>query len=882
MTPMPPSLATRLLEARLPGTVGEFLVGDLEEAYRARVETAGSLRANCWYWWETAMVLVRRWPRSATSPSMAAAPWWRGLRGDVRQGLRVGRRAPLFTTLVVLTFALGLGAAGAIFSVLHPVLLQGAPYPDADRLVTINDPDNHGEASNIGYPTFTDVARESRSLEHLAAMSSWTPILGGRGDAVQLSGQRVTHDFFRTLGVQPSLGRDFLPEEDSHAGRNAVVILGHGFWQARFAGDSGIIGRTIQLSDRAVTVIGVMPRSFESLLSRTAMVWAPLGYEEGDGPACRDCRHLRVIARRRASVTPATLQAELLQISTAMVRQFPGNYARAGFVIIPLNALLLRNVRPVLLAITGAVALLLLIACVNVTNLFLGRGLLRSSEFAVRSALGAGSVPLIRQVLVEALLLALAGGILGAGIAYAGVRLLVHLAPPGIPRLDQVTVNGTVLGFLFLLATLCGVIAGTAPAIAARRTNLGGLLRAGGRSIIGRTSRQLRAALVVVEVAVALVLLTGTGLLLRSLDRLLAVPTGFDAPGLVSLPLQTYGSRYAEDATVHQFYARVLDQVRSVPGVSGAAVVSQLPLSGDFDTWGIHTEVKQSINPADDPDGFRYAISPGYLATMGIPLLRGRDITPDDNATAPPVVMINATMARRIFGTADPLEQRLRIGGDQSPLRTVVGITGDTRQQGLDVGPESQIYLPAVQNQFADSRMVLVVRGPRADPALVVPAVREAIAQIDPTVPIASVVTMTEYVQLNAATRRFALVLFQLFGAAALTLAALGLYGVLAASVIERTREIGIRSALGATSGRILGQVARSALRLAGLGVVVGLATSLAGTGLLQSLLFEVSPTDQVTYFAVCGLLLLVSLVAAIVPGWRAVRVAPAVALREE
>ncbi|MEO8140085.1 MAG: ADOP family duplicated permease [Gemmatimonadota bacterium] len=880
MMPTPPRIPTRLLAHRLPEAAAEYLLGDLEERYQMILAERGAGAANRWYWWQATTAIFRPWPR--TDADMGTAPWWNGLGREVRHGLRVARRAPLFSTLVVLTFALGLGAAGAIFSVLNPVLLQGAPYPDAERLISINDPDMHGEMHNIGYLTYRDIARENHTLERLAAMSYWTPILGGQGDASQLSGQRVTSDFFPTLGVQPALGRGFLPEDDSPAGRNTVVILSHAIWQARFAGDSGIIGRTIQLSDRAVTVIGVMPQSFESLLAPTAELWAPLGYADGDGFACRDCRHLRVIARRKADASLATTVADLNQLSANLVQLYPRTYAVAGFVITPLHELLVGGVRPVLLAISVAVALLLLIACVNVTNLFLGRALVRSGEFAVRSALGAGSVPLVRQVLIEALVLSVAGGILGVGIAYGGIKLLLGLAPTGVPRLAQVTMNGSVIGFVFVLATVTGMLAGIAPAISARRANLGGLLRSGSRNIVGRTSRRLRAALVVVEVALALMLLTGAGLLLRSLGKLLEVSPGFEAQGLVSLALQTYGSRYQEDGAVHRYYAQVVERVRGIPGVTGAAVVSQLPLSGDYDKYGIHTETAITLNPGEDPDAFRYGVSPGYLETMGIPLIRGRDMTAADDSAASPVMMINATMAKRLFPAIDPLGQRVRVGGDDSPFRTIVGIVGDVRQQGLDVGGEAQVYMPSVQNPFADSRMVLVVRGRADDPTALVPAVREALRGIDPAVPIATVSTMTSYVSQNAATRRFAMTLFQLFGVAALSLAALGLYGVLAASVIERTREIGIRSALGATRWRILAQVADSALRLTGLGVGIGLVGALGGTAMLRSLLFGVAPTDHLTFAVVGGLLLLVALLAASVPAWRAAAVDPAVVLREE
>ncbi len=880
MIPAPPRLATRLLTRRLPREVSEFLLGDMEERFQALHAAGQPGRAWCWYWKETALACLRRWPAPHTAAD-SRGRLWAGLLGDLRHGLRVARRAPLFASLVILTFALGLGAAGTMFSVLQPVLLSGAPYPHAERLLLISDPTRDGELGQLGYETFHNLRQQSRSLERSAAMAYWTPVLTGNGDAARLLGQRVTHDFFQVLGVRPALGRDFLPTGDVPAERNGSVILSHGLWQSRFGGDSAIIGRTIQVSDRAMMVIGVMPRSFESLILNGAELWAPLGYAVGEQQACRDCRHLRMIARLAPGVSLAAARQELHQLSVGLVAQYPTQYAEPGFTTRPLNEALTRSVRPVLLAITSAVALLLLIACVNVTNLFLGRALLRSPEFAVRSALGAGSLPLIRQVIAEGVVLALVGGVVGVGLAYAGTRLVVRLAPAGVPRMDQVALNGAVLGFTLLLATVAGILAGVAPAIAARRANLAGLLRQGGRSIIGALSRRVRAGLVVVEVAIALVLLTGAGLLLRSLGNLLEVPVGFRAEGVVAFELQTFGSRYFEDDPVYRYFDQVVAAVRAVPGVTNAAVTSQLPLSGDFDTWGIHPEFADDQNPALDPSAFRFSVSPGYLETMEIPVLRGRGLTPQDDSLAPQVAVINSVLARRRFPGTDPIGQRIRIGGGASQFRTVVGIVGDVRHQGLDAGEEAQVYLPTVQHHFADSRMVLVVRGTGALAALV-PAVRAAIRGVDPTVPIATVNRMTDLVAQNAATRRFALTVFQGFGLAALLLAALGLYGVLAASVTERTREIGIRSALGASRGSILGLVARSAFALTGLGVVLGVGGALVGTELLTSLLYGVTPTDRATLVAVGALLLVVALAAAVVPAWRAVRVDPVVALREE
>jgi putative ABC transport system permease protein len=798
---------------------------------------------------------------------------------DLRQGARVLRRAPLFSTLVVLTFAIGLGATAAIFSVLDPVLLRGAPYPAADRLLMLWSREADGSSSNVGFLTFRDVERATRSLSQIAVMSYWTPVLRGSDESSRLSGQRVSHRFFATLGVQPELGRDFRPEEDHSTTRNEV-ILSHGLWQGHFGGDRGIVGRTITLSDRSYTVIGVMSRRFESLLAPEAQLWAPLGYEDTDPWACRGCQHLRMIGRLADGVPVAAAATELNAISASMVREHPTDYSATGLVLTPFNSYLSGPVRPALLATAGAVALLLLIACVNVMNLYLGRAARRTQEFAVRTALGAGAWPLVRQVLAEAVVLALLGGGVALLLAYAAVQGMLRLAPAGLPRLDQVAVNLDVFLFTFVVAALAGIGGGLLPATAARRANIGSLMRQGGRSI-ARAGRRIRTTLVVAEVALALVLLAGAGLLVRSLGRLLAVDPGFDPGGLVTLELDPFGSRYDSVATIEAYYQKILEGVRALPGVTGAATTTQLLLSGDYDSWGVHLESKPSANPAEDPGSFRYGVTADYLATMKIPLLRGRDLSPTDDGTAVPVLLINAAMARKLFPEVDPLGQRVKIGGTDGPWRTIVGVTGDVHHQSLDADGELEMYVPTSQSPYAESRRVLVVRGGRV-PAQLVPAIRRVIREVDPAVPVATVATMADHIQHRTATRRFARAVFQVFAGVATLLAALGLYGVLSSGVAERTRELGIRSALGATRRRLLALVLGHALRLTLVGMSVGVAGALLLTGLLRSLLFGVTPTDPTTFLVTAVLLLLVALVSASVPALRAGRVEPAVVLREE
>lgn len=881
MNPTPPRLALRLLALRVPEQELEFVLGDLTERFDEQVAVRGPAAARRWFWAEALLLAFRPWPVRAPVELWATGDGrLAALIRDCRYGLRSLGKAPFFASLVIVTFAIGLGASAAIFSVLDPVLLRGAPYPAADRLLTVWAREKDGSESNIGYLTFHDIQRETRTLGHVAALSYWTPTLRAADASERLTGQRVTRDYFATLGVRPALGRDFTVEED-HSATRTVVILSHGLWERRFGGDPAIVGRTITLSDRSYTVIGVMPRNFESLLAPQAQLWAPLGYELSDPQACRSCQHLRMVGRLKDGVTLGAAAAELNGLSEAMVRANPTDYSAPGMILVSLNDYLIRAVRPVLLATAAAVGLLLLIACVNVMNLFLGRAVKRTSEFAVRTALGAAAGPLVRQVLAEAVMLALAGAVLGIGLAYAAVAGLVRLAPPGVPRLDQVAVNLDVILFTFVVATLAGIAAGLAPAFAALRANLAELLRQGGRSIIGRGSRRVRTILVVAEVALALVLLAGAGLLVRSLGHLLAVDPGFKADGLVTLELEAAGSRYDSAVAINQLFATVAERVGALPGVASVGAVSQLPLSGDFDSYGIHLESRPNANPAEDPSAFRFAVTPGYLRTMEIPLIRGRELLASDDATAPPVVLINETMARRLYPGQDPLGQRVKFGGTDGPWRTIVGVVGDVHHQSLEAGEEMEFYHTATQAPFPDSRLVLVVRA-TGDPGSLVPSIRQAIREIDPAVPIATVSTMTEYIRARAAIRLFARAIFQVFAAVALVLAALGLYGVLAGSVTERTREIGIRSALGAPRGSLLALVVRHALKLTVIGMAIGLGGALALTQLLHSLLFGVTPTDPATFAAVGLLLLLVALVAAGIPALRASRVDPAVVLREE
>jgi putative ABC transport system permease protein len=887
--PKPPALAEWWLALALPPDIREAFLGDLEERFRSEILPARGLRAaRRWYWLEAlraplALPLPDRWGSSTAQPlnhSTARDALMTTLLRDLRLALRLLGRQPGFTAVVTLTLALGIGATTAIYSAVHPILVESLPYPDAGRLVMVWEHEKNGETSNVGYATFRDVADGSASFDHVAAMAYWETILTGTAEPERLFGQSVSATFFRMLGAAPALGRDFTAAEDVPEAPRAV-ILSHALWRARFGGDSSVVGRAIALGGFPYTVVGVMPAGFENVLSPDAQLWRPLRYDASLPQACRTCRHLRAVGRLKADVSPAAARRELAVLHARMVADHPTEYASTGFTVPTLHAQVTGGVRPALLALVAAVALVLLIACANVANLLLARGAQREGEFAVRTALGAGRGRLIRQILTESLVLAAAGGVLGVGLAIAGVRALIALAPPDLPRLEAIAVNGEVLAVALLVTTIVGVGFGLAPAWHAARTEpRAGLHQQTRHSIGGR--RALRSSLVVSEVALALLLLVGSGLLFRSMQRLLGVSPGFDPDRLFTLQVQTGGPRFQTDSATWAFFERVRAAARDLPGVEAVGLTSQLPLSGEFDAYGIHLESRPVANPEEDPSAFRFGVSPGYLEAMRISVLRGRTLEESDRGDAPPVVLINQALARRAWPGEDPVGQRIRLGGvADGPWRTVVGIAGDVRHLSLSAEVPNAVYVPETQWFGADNAMSLIVRT-RGDPEALIPAVRRAVRALDPDQPIVRVALMSRVVEASAAERRFTLVLFEAFGLLAVVLSAAGIYGVLAGAVAERRREIGVRTALGATQRDILGLVLRQGLTLTAAGAVIGLGAAALLTRAIDDLLFQVPRLDPVTYAGVTLLMALVAGVACWVPARRAVRVDPVAATRGE
>jgi putative ABC transport system permease protein len=808
---------------------------------------------------------------------------------DVGYAVRQLRNRPAFSFTAILILALGIGASTAIFSAVNPILFKSLPYPHPERLMTIFEMKDGGSRLP-SFGTFEALSEQRRSFDAMAVMKVWRPAMVGIGEPEFFWGQRVSADYFRALGVHPVLGRDFQASDDQLHGPN-FLIMSDRLWHRRFAADPNIIGRGITLetsrdfdATSSYTIIGVMPADFENVLAPESELWAPLQYDASlpdDGKEWG--HHLQMIARLKAGTGKEQAAAELDTLlppfGRAHAKGFEGGGGvPQGAIVTSLHDNLIAGVKPALLAILGAVVLVLLIACVNVTNLLLARASQRRGEFAMRAALGAGQMRLLRQLLTESLLLAAIGGLVGIAIAKIGVRGLVALSPPGLPRVDAIRVDTAVLIFAFLIATCVGVVVGLIPAVQSARSDPQSSLKQSARQTAGG-NQLVRRSLVVSEVALALVLLCSAGLLLRSLQRLFSIDPGFDASHLLTMQVQESGNRYVRDDARARFFDEALDAVRHVPGVESAAFVNQVPLSGDFGTYGIEYEAL----PHEQDAAFQYGVSPDYFQTMHIPLRRGRFLNERDRAQEPVAVLISESLAKRRFPGLDPIGQRVRMGPDierpNAPWRIIVGVVGDVRQLSLGVAETDAFY---TTNWAWTGNVQSVIVRTHGDADALAPAVRSAIWSIDKDVPITRIATMQSLVAGSEAERRFALMLFEVFALVGLILAATGIYGVLSGSVAERTREIGVRSALGASRSSILALIIRQGVTLTGIGIALGLVGALAASQALIALLFGVSRLDPITYAGVIGLLFGVSLIACSLPAWRAAQVDPSITLRAE
>jgi putative ABC transport system permease protein len=804
------------------------------------------------------------------------------LMQDLRYAVRQLRNSPGYACTAIVILALGVGSTTTIFSALDPILFKPLPYPHAERIMMIWYVGEDGSRNPQAFHTYRELAERTRSFDSFAVMKTWQPTLIGSNEPERIAGQQVSAAYFHSLGILPAMGRDFQAADDVPSGPK-VVILSNGLWRRRFNADGGIIARQVRLDDSNYTVIGVMP-AFDNVLAPSAELWSPLQYNQANIASAWTPQwghHLRMVGRLRAGVSIDQAKADLTWIAKTPVAEFPRpswTSLAHGVLVDPLQEDVTRSIRPALFTIFGAVVLVLLIACVNVTNLILARGAERQGEFAMRAALGAAPPRMLTQLLTESLLLAMFGSIFGLAVAQVGIRLLLAVSPAGLPRVNAICIDGTVFAFASGITALIGLAVGLVPAWHASHGNLQTALQQKSQRTAG-THQRTRGTFVVAEVALALVLAVSAGLLLHSLSRLLSVSPGFDAAHMLTMQVQTYGVKYDDDRICHQFFQQALDAVLRVPGVTAAAFTSQLPLSGDSDIYGPHFE---GDPPEVGVSAYRYSVTPGYFEALRIPLRHGRLLDAHDTGTAPRVAVISESLAKRRFPNEDPIGKCFHMGGKlDSPLFTIVGVVGDVKQMSLGLDESDAVYTTTTQWHWADGTLSLIVRG-RGDVAALIPAVKNAIWSVDRDQPVVRVALMGELLVASAAQRRFVLILFEAFGLIALLLAATGIYSVLSASVTERTREIGVRSALGAPRKSIVSLVVREGMTLTVIGTGIGLTAAAAASQWIRSMLFGVSCIDPLSYLGVMLLLSIISAVACAVPAWRAAEVDPMAALRYE
>jgi putative ABC transport system permease protein len=799
---------------------------------------------------------------------------------DIRFGLRSLKSAPATTAIALLALALGIGANTAIFSVVNGVLLTPLPYPHAERLVLLNSskPQAGFPRFSASPPDFDDWRRQSRSFTGLAATASASANLTGRGEPEVLDVGRVSADFFPVLSVRPLLGRAFRPEEDS-PGHRHVALLSHALWQRLFGGDAKALGQPLTLDGESYTVIGVAPAGFD--FPRKRDLWIPLALEPAKEP--RGGHYLGVVGRLRPGVSLGQAQAEMSGIAARLEQQYKDSNEGWGIVVLPLQQVLVEKVRPALVVLLWVVAAVLLIACLNVANLLLARLATREREISIRTALGAGRLRLIRQQLTESVLLALLGSVLGLLLASWGTRALVALYPSALPRPEAIGLDGRVLAYTLGLALASGLLFGLFPALHDPGAHLNDALKEGGRAMAGGgRGRLARQVLALTEVALALVLLVMAGILLRSFSRLSAVDPGFRPAGLLTLDLSPAEHKYPEPAQVANLYRELLARVKALPGVGQAATVFPLPLSGRnyflaFSVFG------RPERPGAVPlSAIVRRVSPGLFETLGIRLVRGRVFDEHDSVTAPGVAVINQTLAALVFKGQDPLGQRLTFGDSadgKARWLTIVGVVEDVKQNALSDEPRNEIYEPQLQDPEPAAALVVRASG---DPRALVAPIRRVVLGLDPDLPVYRIRIYDELVADSLAANRLSTSLLGLFAALALVLAAVGVYGVISYSVVQRTHEMGIRMALGAHRWDVLRLVVGQGMGLVAIGLGAGLLGAWFATRALASQLYGVSPRDPVTFTFVPLLLATVALFANYLPARRATQVDPLVALRQE
>jgi putative ABC transport system permease protein len=795
---------------------------------------------------------------------------------DLRYAVRIFLRTPGFAVAAVLTLALGIGANTAIFTVVNALLIRPLPYAQPDRLVMVWQ-DLRGRVGPVDEwaspGNYADWRKATNIFDEVAVISGWRPTLIGGAEPEPIPGEQVSHEYFSVLGIQPILGRTFSDKDDvPNAAR--VTVIGFGLWQRRFGGDRAVVGSSVSLGGEPHEIIGVVPEAFRPIVNTEAEIWRPLRIDTAN--PSRGTIYLRAVARLAEGISLSAAQAAADTLARDLERAYPGSNEKTRFSLTPLHDRVIGDIKPGLLAMLGAVGFVLLIACANIANLLLARGSARARELAVRAALGAGRARLVRQLLTESVLLSVAGGVFGVLVGVWAVDALVAVAPRSAPRLNEITLDATVFGFAAILALVTGVLFGLAPALHFSRDDGPHTLKQGQRGTSGTAGGHLRRALIAAEVALALMLLTGAGLLAQTFVHLQSADLGFEPDHVISgfvNPPRAAG--YDTRAKHLAFYDQVFAKAQALPGVERVALASVLPLSGDSDSSFLIEGRPAPTSQSETPVSWYRLVSASYFETMGIPILRGHRFEPREAA---PSVVVNETFARTYFPGQDPIGRRIRFG-DDAPWATVIGIARDVRVRGARESTRVESYIPYWQMTEPGMNVLLKAAG---NPAQLVGPLRQAVASIDRNVPVSGVVTLDELVGGSIENPRFFATLAVTFAVLALALAAIGIYGVMAYAVTQRTTEIGVRMAVGASARDVFHLIVSDGLKVTGVGVAAGVAGSLLIAKGLSALLFGVRPTDPVTLVVTAVVLLAVAAIACFLPARRATRVDPIVALRSE